>query len=129
VNGNFEQGPGVGWTESSALNYDLVVNNFGANAIAPLGTWAAWLGGDNNELSTLTQQVTVPAGASILSYYYAIGSEEGSCTFDLATVRVNGTTVKQYGLCVSSETGDWVRGTVDLSAYAGQSVSLSFVTA
>jgi len=126
-NGDFEQGPGVGWGESSAQGFDLIVVTFGGNVIAPRGVWAAWLGGGNNEDSTLTQQVTVPAGATVLSYYYAVGSEEGGCNFDLASVRVNGTTVEQYGLCASSETGDWVNGTVDLSSYAGQSVALSFM--
>ena len=127
VNGDFEQGPGVGWAESSAKGYALVVNDFEANELALRGTWSVWLGGADNEVSILTQQVTVPAGASVLSYYYAVGSKESFCGYDFAGVRVNGSVVKTYDLCASAATADWVRGTADLSAYAGQNVELAFV--
>lgn len=126
VNGNFEQGPGKGWMESSSQGYDLIVDNFNNNNLDPRGNWAAWLGGVLGEVSILSQQVTVPAGSPVLSYYYAIGSEEDDCGYDFAYVLVNGSAVKQYNLCKSNFTNGWVRGTVNLSAYAGKSVTLGF---
>jgi bacillopeptidase F (M6 metalloprotease family) len=44
--------------------------------------------------------------------------------YDLGRVLINGTTVDHYDLCFSTDTGGWVKHTVDLSAYAGQSVTL-----
>ena len=126
VNGDFEQGPGVGWTESSTGGWPIVTDDFLANNIEPNGSWAAWLGGADNEESALWQQIVVSAGAPVLHYAYAIGSED-ACGFDFAQIVVNGVIVKDYQLCGNTVTGDWVQGSVDLSAYAGQSVELLFM--
>jgi bacillopeptidase F (M6 metalloprotease family) len=83
------------------------------------------MGGGFDDISTLTQQVTVPASGNTLSFYYVIGSED-ACGYDYAYVRINGTTVVQYELCSDNNTAGWVEGLINLSAYAGQSVSLQF---
>ncbi len=124
INGNFEAGRGVGWIETSTNGWELVVNTL--PLAPPSGAWAAWLGGDDNELSVIGQQVTIPAGQPILGYYHAIGSLD-ACGNDFAIVGVNGSPVRQYNLCQSTGTGDWVWQTFDLSAFAGQSVLLEFV--
>jgi hypothetical protein len=127
VNGNFEQGPDVGWADSSTNGWILITNDFDDNQItAHSGAWAAWLGGDQNETSILSQQVTVSAGAPFLTYYHIIGSED-DCGFDHAGVFINGTNVKEYDLCLDNETGGWLSQSVSLAAYAGQSVLLEFV--
>jgi hypothetical protein len=41
-------------------------------------------------------------------------------------VVVNGTSVSQYDLCMPQNTGGWVIRSVNLGAYAGQSVLLGF---
>src|SRR5690606_27560353 len=89
------------------------------------GRWAVWLGGADDEVSILSQQVIVPAGQAVLSYYHWIGSED-ACGFDFAGVSVNGTAVSEYTLCAQEETAGWARKSVNLAAYAGQSVMLEF---
>jgi len=126
VNGNFEQGPGVGWTEDSSNDFPLIVNDFEDNTLTPhSGDWAVWLGGGSNEVATLSQSAAVPAAAPFLSYYYVIGSTD-FCGYDRATVSVNGTPLEQYNLCSSTNTSDWMRDSLDLSAYAGQNVTIEF---
>lgn len=128
VNGNFEQGSGVGWAESSTHGWPLVLNSFAPTEVtAHSGIWGAWLGGDEDETSIISQQITVSAGAPHVTYYHYIGSAEVACDNDLAGVFVDGTMVKQYGLCEATETGGWVQQSVNLAAYAGQSVLLEFV--
>lgn len=89
------------------------------------GQWLAWLGGDHNEISYIRQSVTVAAGASILSYWAWIASED-ECGYDAGGVLVNSTVVNQFDLCSGTSTGDWVRRMVNLGAYAGQTVTLQF---
>ena len=92
------------------------------------GGWVAWLGGLDNEISVIAQSVTLPAtGPVYLRYYYQIATDETViCDADFAGVLVNSTVVWQTGLCQASATTDWTAGTIDLSTYAGQTVSLEF---
>ena len=127
ANGNFEQGPGKGWSESSSNGFPLITNDFGTNAVsAHGGQWGAWLGGLPDELSILGQQVTIQPGKTVLGYYYWIGSED-ICGYDFAYVVVKGAVVKTYNLCENSNTGGWVRGSANLGAYTGQTVLVEFV--
>ena len=130
VNGNFEQGPNVGWVESSNYTgFTLVTNDFDDNQLTPhSGAFAAWLGGVNDEEAIITQQVTVPTGQPFLRYYYIIGSQETLCGFDEGGVAVNGNPLQLYGLCDANESADWVLDSIDLSAFKGQSVTLQFFT-
>jgi hypothetical protein len=83
----------------------------------------AWLGGSYNEISYIRQNVTIPAGAPILSYWAWIASAD-ACGYDFGGVMVNSTVVNQFNLCTSTSTGGWVRRTVNLGAYVGQTVAL-----
>jgi hypothetical protein len=122
VNGDFEAGHS-GWTEYSSHGWDIITQSFAGGVTPHGGAWAAWLGGDYDDISYLQQQVTVPGSAPYLAYYHWIASAD-SCGWDYAQVRINGTTVQQYDLCTSQSTGGWVRHTVYLGSYAGQSVTL-----
>jgi hypothetical protein len=121
-NGDFESGRDGSWIEYSSNSYPLIVHP----AVAHSGSWAAWLGGVVNEVSSITQQVTVPAGNSTLTFYYWGASQETTCGNDVGQVKVGSTLVDTINLCVSANTGAWVKRTVNLSAYTGQSVSLQF---
>jgi hypothetical protein len=61
VNASFEDGSDVGWTDSSALGYDIILieRDLPAGVLPHSGSWAAWLGGDNNELASIEQEVTI----------------------------------------------------------------------
>ncbi len=124
ANGDFEQGP-AGWTESSSGGFDLIVNELAQGDVPPhSGNWAAWLGGANNELSIISQQVTIPTNSPILSFFYWISSSD-QCNFDFSGVAINQSNVAVQTLCAASSTNGWLQGTVDLSSFAGQSVTLS----
>ena len=126
LNGDFEAGQ-TGWAEYSLNDWPVIVNSSTPNMIAPHGgSWATWLGGDNNEVATLQQSVQVPSDAPYLAYWHVISSEEVLCGFDAGWVKVNTTTVKAYNLCSLEATGTWVKQVLDLSAYAGQSITLQF---
>ncbi|MBN1922245.1 MAG: S8 family serine peptidase [Anaerolineae bacterium] len=127
LNGDFEAGQ-TGWAESSLKGWDLIVNTTDEpKMITPhSGTWAVWLGGDNDETATVQQSVSVPPGAPYLTYWHVISSQETLCSFDAGWVKINTITVKDYNLCVTANTGAWVKQVLDLSTYAGQTVALQF---
>jgi hypothetical protein len=125
-NGDFESGPSV-WITSSVQQRPLVVSSTvlaGAGVAPHSGNWAAWLGGADNETSTLQQTVTVPSGAPNLVYWQQVISLETGCSSDFASVWINGAVVDSYGLCAASNALGWTQHVVNLSAYAGSVVSL-----
>jgi hypothetical protein len=87
------------------------------------GNWAVWLGGDYDEVSYISQQVTVPTASPFLTYWYWISSGS-SCGADTGGVVVDGTVIQSYDLCAARNTGGWAKRAVDLSALKGQSISL-----
>lgn len=123
TNGGFESGATV-WTQYSTHGYTLILNSSSLIVAPHSGSWAVWLGGEYDEISYIQQQMTVPACAPYLSYYHWIASQD-ICGYDFGGVIVNGTTVVDaYDLCSANDTGGWVRHVVNLSAYAGQTVSI-----
>jgi serine protease len=131
-NGNFEAGwggAGAGWLVYSAKGFPVIVNR--ANLPGDLwpysGEFAAWLGGVNDEVNSISQSITLPAGAvSVLVFRWKVQSAETACNHDWATVRVNASSVAQFGLCNALHTNDWPERRIDLSAFAGQTVVLQF---
>jgi hypothetical protein len=122
-NGDFEQGH-VAWTETSSNGYKLILQPPDLIVTPHDGNWAVWLGGWDDEISSIQQQVVVPAGYPYLSYWHWIGSQEQLCQYDFGEVIVNSAVVEKYYLCVPNNSNGWVKRVVNLSAYAGQSVSL-----
>ena len=123
ANGDFESGHTI-WTEAS-LNSYVIIQSYQhyLNVLPHGGNWAAWLGGGNDEIGYIQQQVTVPTGAPYLVYWHWIASQD-ICGYDFGGVIINNSVVDQYDLCSSTDTGGWVTHSVNLSSYAGQSVSL-----
>ena len=121
----------MSWTQSSTKGYALIctTTSCGASpAAAHSGSYFSWLAGANSEASQISQAVTLPAGQkTTLSFWNRITSTD-TCGYDYGYVRVvaNGTTtnVKTFNLCTSTQTSGWVKTTVDLSSYAGQTVTL-----
>ncbi|MEW5871816.1 MAG: C1 family peptidase [Chloroflexota bacterium] len=124
VNGNFEQGAGAGWQESSSNSQALILNS-GLPIIPHSGSWLGRLGVLNSELSRLYQQVTVPSSSHNLSFWYWSDSAD-VCGYDYFYAMVNSTTLQTWNLCTTTNTGGWTQVTLDLSAYAGQNVTLEF---
>lgn len=127
INGDFESGP-TGWTEFSINGFDLILSPDSLPDPLPVpahsGIWGVWLGGADNEYSSIEQDVTIPSGSPYLAYWHWINSGD-DCNFDFAGVDINSSNVDIYTLCTSTNTGDWVKRVVDLSAFTGQSVTLT----
>lgn len=132
-NGNFEAGPGSGWAESSTVLGDkpgaIIKELHDTSIVAPRsGRYVAWLGGVHDDISILSQPITLPAGALRLEYAYRAYSEEPVCGADggeLALVR--GETVNILGsveLCLATEREEWTVRQIDLAPYAGQTWTL-----
>ncbi|MFV2044938.1 MAG: M4 family metallopeptidase, partial [Anaerolineales bacterium] len=121
-NGDFESGL-TGWTEFSQQGWPLILSSASLPVAPRSGSWATWLGGDDDELAYIEQQVIVPTGASYLAYWHWISSVD-TCGWDFGGVLINGVIVDVYDLCTTENTGGWVKHIVDLGAYQGQSVAL-----
>ncbi|MFU8827778.1 MAG: hypothetical protein ACNA70_09870, partial [Brevefilum sp.] len=67
VNGGFEQGS-VGWTQYSSNGWELITY-YGAG-FPHSGSWAAWLGGDDDETSRISQTVNIPVSQPYLHFWY-----------------------------------------------------------
>ncbi|WP_327676487.1 M4 family metallopeptidase [Kitasatospora sp. NBC_00458] len=120
-NAGFETGTATPWTASSG------VVDKSASQAPHGGTWKAWLNGyGSTHTDTLSQTVSIPAGCkATLSFYLHIDTgESGTTQYDKLAVTVNGTALKTYSN-VDAAAGYQLR-TFDLSAYAGQSVTLKF---
>jgi len=117
--------------ESGAVNWSAttgVIGQNGASEPTHSGTWNAWLNGYGTpHTDSITQSVTIPAaGSATLSYYVHIDSAETSTTsaFDTMTVRAGSTGLQT--LSNLDAAGGYQLKTVDLSAFTGQTISLSF---
>lgn len=123
TNGGFESGS-TGWT----LAGGAAVTTTRPHA----GTHSVTLGGTNSSTETLTRSVTVPAGSSAttFSFWTYITTTETTHSWDFltTTVRNSGGTVLKTVSTQSDAgpTGAWHQTSADLSAYAGQTVTLSF---
>ncbi|GAB7186428.1 putative Ig domain-containing protein [Kitasatospora sp. Ki12] len=120
-NAGFETGSASPWTSSSG-----VVDNSASQA-AHGGSWKAWMDGyGSSHTDSLSQTVTIPKGCkATLSFWLHVDTAEtGSTAYDKLTVSVNGTALKTYSN-VDAAAG-YQQRTFDLSAYAGQSVTVKF---
>jgi bacillopeptidase F (M6 metalloprotease family) len=128
-NGDFEQGDNGDWTLSITPTASLtLISNQLPEGIQPhAGTWAAWLGGADNVTTEISQTITLPDRPMRLVYYYWIDSSEVFCGgFDISMLHINGTSIDIMVLCTEKNTGGWVQDEQDMSAYAGQTVTISF---
>jgi hypothetical protein len=124
ANRDFEDGRDGSWTEFSTHGWDLIVQTLDDPATPHSGSWAVWLGGDFDEVSWIEQNVKIPSGSPALELWYWIGSED-FCGFDSGSVVINGSTiVETFDLCEDENTDGWVKRTVSVSAFAGQTVSI-----
>ncbi|MEV7119664.1 M4 family metallopeptidase [Kitasatospora griseola] len=120
VNGGFEQGT-TGWTQSAN---DITNSN---QQTPHGGSWYAWMMGYGSTASeTLSQgNIAVPAGTPKLTFWLKVSTQEtGTTPYDTLKVTVNGATVATYSNANAS--AGYVQKTVNLSAYAGQTVNLQF---
>ncbi|MEV6949932.1 M1 family aminopeptidase [Streptomyces sp. NPDC051172] len=123
TNGGFESGTSP-WTQSST---SVVTSRSGQTAHG--GTSYAWLDGTGGtHTDSLSQSVTIPSGCSTatLSFWLHIDTDEttSSIAYDKLTAKIGSTTLATYSN-LDENTG-YVKKTLDVSAFAGQTVSLAF---
>lgn len=125
--GGFEGGRFNGWDESSTHNWPSVGQwPYYVISRPYSGSFSAWLGGDHNEVGTVSQTIVLPSNMNTrLYYYYDIGSSD-VYGYDWAYVQVNGTTVKSYALWRGNSVWGYALGSVDLSGYRGRTVTITF---
>ena len=123
---SFEEEPSA-WEEVSFQGYSLIYAAADLpSASAQDGDRAVWLGGVDDEVSYVRQEVTVPPATPYLHYYHWIASED-ACGYDFGGVGVNGYWLMDYDLCVDTNTGGWEEVSADLRAYAGETIVLALV--
>jgi secreted trypsin-like serine protease len=120
TNGDFEDGRST-WSESSLLYGSVITNDIRNSARS--GRWYAWMGGNNNEVTALSQTVRIPTDAVYLRFYYYAGSVD-SCGNDSATVSIQSSVVQTFDLCNS--TSGWTAANIDVTAHRGTDVLIAF---
>ncbi|MFE9403575.1 M1 family aminopeptidase [Streptomyces sp. NPDC006530] len=123
ANGGFESGTSP-WTQSST---SVITSRAGESAHG--GTTFAWLNGvGSTHTDTLSQSVTIPSGCSTatLTYWLHIDTAEttSSTAYDKLTAKIGGTTLATYSNL--DKNSGYVQKSVDVSGFAGQTVSLAF---
>jgi hypothetical protein len=120
-NGGFETGTAAPWTTTSG-----VLNN-STGEPAHSGSWDAWMDGYGTQhTDTVAQTVTIPANCKgSFTFWLHIDSANVSGTAaDTLALTANGTTVKTFSN-LDANSG-YTQQSVDMSAYAGQTVTLQF---
>jgi hypothetical protein len=119
LNPGFESGA-TSWSQTSG-----VINTDGAHSHSGVGY--AWLDGyGTTHTDTLSQSVAIPAGCkATLTYYLSISTNETTTTsaYDKLTLTVNGTSKQTFS---NLNKGAYAVRTVDLSSYAGQTVTIKW---
>ncbi|MET8545673.1 M1 family aminopeptidase [Kitasatospora sp. NPDC004799] len=122
ANGGFESG-GSPWTApSGAITAD-------SGQSAHSGSSYAWLDGyGSSRTDTLAQSVTLPAGCgtATLGFWLHVDTAEttGGTAYDKLSVKLGSTTLATYSN-LDARAG-YVHKSVDVSAFAGQTVTLAF---
>ncbi|MFF5533566.1 M1 family aminopeptidase [Streptomyces cinerochromogenes] len=123
TNGGFENGTSP-WTASSST---VITSRSGQTAHS--GGSYAWLdGAGTTRTDTLSQSVTIPSGcaAATLTFWLHTDTAEttSSIAYDKLTAKIGGTTLATYSN-LDENTG-YVQKSIDVSSFAGQTVTLSF---
>jgi len=121
INGDFELGRFVGWSEYSTHGWPVVESPLPVAAHS--GSWGAYLGGGNNEFSYIRQQNIKITGPSNLRLWYWLSSED-YCGYDYGYLYVNNTFQHSWDLCYYNNTYGWVQLDINLDSFAGQTVQL-----
>ncbi|MGW1051487.1 M1 family aminopeptidase [Streptomyces sp. NPDC002521] len=122
-NGGFESGTSP-WSTSSAT---VITSRSGQTAHG--GSSYAWLDGvGSTHTDTLSQSITIPAGCdtATLTFWLHIDTAEttSSTAYDKLTAKIGSATLATYSN-LDKNTG-YVKKSIDVSAYAGRTVTLSF---
>lgn len=130
VNGDFEQGPAVGWQQAPG---QVIYPAASLGGIQPhSGQYAAYLGfeDDGRRQVRLGQRIQLPNRQPLFLNFAAWLYSKELCDvpwYDRFTIYLNDQAAFQEDrICQGSGTDGWVRYSFDVTAIAGQSVALVF---
>ncbi|MBI1295384.1 trypsin-like serine protease [bacterium] len=127
-NSNFDLGRNGDWLEEGQqIKQRIYTTNATTLPAQPFsGTSLAWFGAVDNEVARLSQQVTVPQVAPILSFRYQIRSAD-ACGRDMLYVYLGNRLVTSLELCAQNATASWLETPAfDLGFAAGAQSTLRF---
>jgi exo-1,4-beta-D-glucosaminidase len=135
ANPGFESGA-TSWTQTSTLGFTPITKATSAEP-AHSGAWVAWFNGNGSkDTDTAAQTVTIPTGCKAgLTYWLHIDSTENTTTgkpdtFKVQVLNSSGTVPATVGSFSNlNAASGYTQQTADLSAYAGQTVTLKFTGA
>lgn len=130
-NTGFETGTATPWSTTGVINNTT-------DEPAHAGSWDAWLNGQGvTHTDTLSQKITLPAGCATysLSYWLHIDTDETTTTKAYDTLKLQ--VLNSSGTVLSTPAtysnlnanSGYAQHTADLSAYAGQTITLNYVGA
>jgi exo-1,4-beta-D-glucosaminidase len=134
VNPGFESGSsGAPWTQSSTLGFNPITQATSAEP-AHSGSWIAWFNGNGSkDTDTIAQSLSIPSGCkAALAYWLHIDSTENTTTaapdtFTVQVISSSGAVLATVGSFSNlNKASGYTQHSADLSAYAGQSVTLKF---
>ena len=123
-NPGFEEGHAY-WNEYSAHGWDLIYNINDALVPPKSGSWLAWLGGESNEHSKLSQKITITSSSPYLHLWVWLASED-ACGYDFFDLYVDDEYVGYVPLCEEFNTNGWATLGMDLRPYVGER-TVSFI--
>jgi hypothetical protein len=135
LNGNFDEGPGIGWTEYSSKGWNIICSAAELPSLMPhSGTYVAWLGGDYNLNDYLYQDVVIPNNATDLTIklYRYFATQETSGTYDQVALLIRNPNTNQILETLATwsnldSTSSWVFQSIPISGnYAGMPVRVYF---
>lgn len=124
-NGGFESGT-AGWQSSSTIHNPNF--NFIISSEAHSGNWMVWLGGDNfgpPSIESVAQTVAIPANhAAALTFW--LNPTQGFNSPARFQLRINGQDFIDLAVDDFQHQQSWQQYNFDLSAFAGQDVTVVF---
>ncbi|MEV0588299.1 M14 family zinc carboxypeptidase [Nonomuraea sp. NPDC050310] len=129
--GLWERGDPAATTSSGTKQLGTTVSGVNDLVTGRLaGTAAGDYDVDGGLTSIQSPAIAIPAtGTSTLSFSWYLAHGSNSSTADYFRVKVNGTQVFQQLGAASNRNGAWAVASVNLSAYAGQNVTITFEAA
>ncbi|MDQ6926041.1 MAG: hypothetical protein M3154_07380 [Candidatus Eremiobacteraeota bacterium] len=123
----FESGGFASWPQCGNVNATMSTTRAHTGTYSARGGSAGSTSGEINGDAGVCQLITIPASGVLTFWYYGF-SNETSMTYAYQEAELfnsSGVTVKMLWQGVD-ETNAWVQKTIDVSAYAGQSLYLYF---
>lgn len=119
--GGFEEGSDA-WIE---YNQQPLIRDFGLPVSTHSGYYLAWLGGQFNTSTMITQENIHMDSARYLHYWYLIGSVD-YCGYDYFTILVNNLEIRTFDLCNKYSKNQWIHQVIDLGEYSGSTINIIF---